>query len=77
VYFSNRNTKEDKIRKGITIILVGLMKLFVSPIFFMLVWNYVMPYLFQLPTINYLHSMSIVIMLSIIQDSLHISKYEE
>jgi hypothetical protein len=39
-----------------------------GPLFFMLAWNYVVPYLFAVNGINYLHAFCIIFMVKLIQN---------
>lgn len=53
---SKEQKKKDKLEKDIKTIISSLITLFLSPLFLMWTWNYVMPYLFSLPILTYWQS---------------------
>lgn len=44
----------------IGILLISIIYIIIGAIFFMFCWNYVMPFIFDLPKITYIHAMCLI-----------------
>lgn len=51
---------KEAIWTAIITILIAIVFIILGAIIFMICWNYVMPYLFGLPTITYIHALCLM-----------------
>ncbi|WQJ53987.1 MAG: hypothetical protein [Vetruanivirus porcinprimi] len=52
--------------KRIGIVIISIICIIIGAIFFMICWNYVMPFVFGLPKITYIHAMCLMAILRLL-----------